>query len=356
MDSQISTEEAVTVKEAQKIKCVVWDLDHTVWSGILSEGDTLEMRPGVRELMETLDARGILQSIASKNDHAPAWERLRSFGIDHLFLYPQVSWGTKSQGIRQIAKALNIGLDTFAFIDDQPFEREEVQFELPEVRVYDVTETASLAALDDFNPRFVTGDSRLRRQMYQTDIARKTEEDRFGGPNEAFLASLDMPFTIAPAQVEDLQRVEELTQRTHQLNTTGETFSYDDLAGLLESPRHRLLVCELTDRFGGYGKIGVVLLESGGGTWTIRLLLMSCRVISRGVGGALLTLLRQQAREQGVRLRSLFRETDRNRMMYVTYRFAGFNEVEKCDGLTLLENDLSSIPPLPGYLKIDARI
>jgi FkbH-like protein len=339
---------------AKKIKCVVWDLDHTVWSGILLEGDQLALRPGVREAIEAFDQRGILQSIASRNESGPAWEQLKRFGLDHFFLHPQINWDAKSESVKHIAERLNLGVDTFAFVDDQAFERDEVRFSLPEVRTYDAAEIARLMADPDFTPRVVTDDARRRREMYQADLVRQEAETSFKGPNDAFLATLDMEFSFGPAEAEDLARVEELVVRTNQLNTTGRVYSHEELAELRVSPEHTLLVADLTDKHGPYGKIGVVLLHRTIETWTIKLLLMSCRVMSRGVGGALITLLRQQAREAGVRLLAEFRSTDRNRMMYITYKFAGFSEVSEAEGNALMEADPTSIPELPSYLRINA--
>lgn len=341
-------------QEIEKVKCVVWDLDHTVWNGVLLEGDALELRAGVREAIAAFDQRGILQSVASKNEFGPAWERLEEFGLADYFLYPKIGWNPKSESIRQIAQELNIGLDTFAFIDDQPFERDEVRFSVPTVRTFDPEELPQLLEDEDFHPRFLTEDTARRRQLYQADIARQKEEKTFSGANDAFLATLGMKLEIAPAEAEDLRRVEELTLRTNQLNTTGRTYDYDELEQLRKSPDHRLLVAELTDRYGTYGKIGVVLLHCTPEVWTTQLLLMSCRVMSRGIGGALLTFLRAEAKAGGVVLRAEFRDTGRNRMMYITYKFAGFSEMADSEETGLLENDLSQIPAYPTYLQINA--
>lgn len=339
-----------------RIKCVVWDLDHTVWNGILLEGDALALREGVLETLRILDERGILLSIASRNDPAAALDQLRKFSIDHLFLHPQIGWDPKSESLRAIAQRLNIGLDTFAFIDDQVFERDEVAFALPEVRVYDANQAAALPALPEFMPARITEDARNRRRMYQDDLRREVAQKTFQGPNEAFLATLDMALTLAPAEPADLGRVEELVSRTNQLNTTGRQYDLAELEALRTSPRHRLLVVELTDRYGSYGKIGVVLLECTEAVWQIRLLLMSCRVMNRGVGGAVITWLRGQAKAAGVRLLADFRATDKNRMMYVTYRFAGFSEIGEEDGVSQLEADLQNVPALPRYLRVEATL
>jgi FkbH-like protein len=334
------------------VKCLVWDLDHTVWEGILLEDPEVRLRPGVAEALAALDGRGILHSIASRNDHDLAMAKLRELGLDEYFLYPKVNWGTKSASIAAIAKDLNLGIDALAFVDDQPFEREEVQFTHPQVLCFDAAELPELLDRPELSPRFITEDSRLRRRMYQADIARNQAEESFAGAAEEFLATLGMVFTIAPCREEDLKRAEELTVRTHQLNTTGYTYSYEELDALRQSDRHRLLVCSLTDKYGSYGKIGLTLVEKGAQAWTVKLLLMSCRVMSKGVGTILINHLLALAKEAGVRLQAEFVSNDRNRAMLVTYKFAGFKEVDRRGEVAILENDLTRIQPPPPYVDL----
>jgi FkbH-like protein len=346
-------DEAVTrTAKPASVKCVVWDLDNTVWDGVLLEDPQVTLRPEVVEIIKTLDSRGILNSIASKNDHDVAMAKLRELGIEEYFLYPQISWNSKSSGIAAIAKAINIGIDTLAFVDDQAFEREEVAYAQPSVLCIDVVDLATILDLPVMNPRFITEDSKLRRQMYLSDIARAHAEQEFIGPNEAFLASLDLAFTISVAQEDDLQRAEELTVRTNQLNTTGYTYSYEELDQLRQSPDHKLLMASLTDKYGTYGKIGLTLIECGPEIWTVKLLLMSCRVMSRGVGTIIMNHILQMAKAANVRLQAEFVSNNRNRMMYITYKFSGFKEVEQRGELTILENDLSHIQPFPPYVQV----
>src|SRR5215207_3510392 len=303
----------------QVSKCVVWDLDNTLWDGVLLEDGRVSLRPRVVEIVKELDGRGILQSIASRNDHDQALERLREFGLDEYFLHPQVNWNSKASSVRKIAESLNIGLDAVAFIDDQPFEREEVRHSLPEVLCIDAAELDSLLDMPQLNPRFITEDTKARRLMYLSDIVRRKVEEEFVGPKEEFLAGLGMTFTIAPAGAEDLRRAEELTVRTNQLNTTGYTYSYEELDGFRRSGRHQLLIASLEDKYGAYGKIGLTLVECGEEVWTLKLLLMSCRVMSRGVGAVMLGHALSLARERNVAFRAEFVSNDRNRMMLVTY-------------------------------------
>ncbi len=114
-----------------KIKCVVWDLDNTLWDGTLLEDGEVTLRPAVAGHIRRLDRMGVLNSVASKNDHDTAMARLAALGLADLFLYPQVNWNAKSASIERIAGKLNLGLDAFAFVDDQEFERAEVAAALP---------------------------------------------------------------------------------------------------------------------------------------------------------------------------------------------------------------------------------
>lgn len=335
---------------SQKIKCLVWDLDNTLWDGVLLEDDHVTLREGVIDVIRELDSRGVLHSIASKNDHATAMAKLQELGLESYFLYPQINWSAKSSSIAAIAEAINIGIDTLAFIDDQVFEREEVLHEHPEVLCLDAMELMALLEYDSFKPRFITPDSQLRRQMYLSDMERNTIETDFKGPKDSFLASLEMKFSIASAQPEDLQRAEELTVRTNQLNTTGYTYSYEELAEFCHSDRYQLLIAGLTDKYGTYGKIGLVLLDCSEKVWTIKLLLMSCRVMSRGIGAVLVNYLRNQAREHDVKLMAEWVGTDRNRMMYMTYKFNYFQDTSNPQ---LLENDLTVFVPYPDYVQLE---
>lgn len=349
MATSIATNVATDTTGKTRIKCVVWDLDNTLWDGVLLESAALPpLRPHVRQVIEALDQRGILQSVASKNEPGPALAALAAHGLDQYFLYPQISWDAKSQAISQIAERLNIGIDTFAFIDDQPFERDEVLSVHPCVRAFTEERVESLPDLEDFIPLHVTEDSKNRREMYQKEALRSKAEEDFKGPQDAFLRTLGLALRLKPAREEDLYRAEELTVRTNQLNTTGVTYSAEQLRDLIASDHHQVIVAELEDKYGSYGAIGLLLISEQPGLWCVDLFLMSCRVMSRGVGGVILTALRTTCRNRQLKLAAQFRETDRNRMMFITYRFAGFREEGE-----LLVNDLAKIPALPDYMKLD---
>jgi FkbH-like protein len=349
---QIELGKSEAERKARSIKVVVWDLDHTLWDGVLLEDESVALFPGIDAVIKELDRRGILQSIASKNDHRTAFAKLTELGIAEYFIYPQINWSAKSQAIRTIATDINVGLDTVAFIDDQPFEREEVAYVHPEVLCVEAAEVSVILERAEFNPRFITDDASNRRLMYLSDIERNRVEQEFHGPKEEFLAALGLEFTLARATESDLQRAEELTRRTHQLNTTGYTYSYDELRVFMNSRQHDLLIASLTDKFGTYGKIGLCLIERSEQYWTLKLLLMSCRVMSRGVGSIMINYVIAQAKKAGVRLRAEMIRTDRNRMMFMTYRLGNFKVLSESGDSFLLENDCSVAPQCPAYVSL----
>lgn len=351
----ISTNRKLADKDHRKqsVKCVVWDLDDTIWKGVLLENDHLCLRENVISIIKALDNRGILQSIASKNDGAAAMKKLSEYGLNEYFLHPQIGWNSKASSIQHIARSLNIGTDAMAFIDDQPFEREEVRFSLPEVLCVDAKDLHRLLDMPEMNPGLVTEDSKMRRSMYLSDVSRLRSEQEFEGSKEAFLASLRMVLTIFAAREEDLLRAEELTVRTNQLNATGFTYSYEELDHFRQSKGHILLMAKLEDKYGSYGNIGLALVQCEARVWTIKLLLVSCRVMSRGIGSIILSHIMMMARNHNVRLRAEYVENGRNRMMNITYRFAGFYEIERKGKVTLFENDLTAIQPFPDYVGVE---
>lgn len=313
------------------IKCLVWDLDNTLWQGILLEGDQVWLPDAVRQVIVELDARGVLHSVASKNDREIAWERLEHLGLAEYLVLPQIGWGPKSNSVRRIAEGLNFAHRTVAFIDDQPMERAEVSFHLPDVRCYPAQWASMLPQLPEFSPTVTTVDSRHRRQMYQAGFRRDAERAEFTGPDEDFLRSLELVMRIGRATEEDLSRVEELTIRTSQMNATGVYYSATTLRDLLADPRHEVLTVTLTDRFGPHGAVGILLLEKHpagekyAAVWHLKLLATSCRVVSFGAGSTILNWLINQAAVAHTHVVADFRATDHNRMMEIAYRFAGFS-------------------------------
>jgi FkbH-like protein len=305
-----SLREAGTAHPVPKVKCVVWDLDNTIWRGTLAEdgveGLTLDLR--AKSLIEELDRRGILQSIASKNDPEPALEALQAFGIREYFLYPQISWSPKSGGVERIAGLLDIGLDTFAFVDDQAFERGEVGEKLPQVAVFSETDLPKL--LED--ARFdvpITPESAARRSMYQAEEKRKAHFEVAAGDYVGFLRECDIVLDAFPLSPENTERAHELSQRTNQLNVSGRRYSRGELMAMQAPTATFLFSCR--DRFGDYGTIAMCVLNRDNAE--IESFMMSCRVQRKRVEQAIFSWLARQCRARGfAALTVQYRKTKRN--------------------------------------------
>ena len=277
---------------ADKVKCVVWDLDNTLWDGTLIETDdtnALKLNPDVRELIEELDRRGIIQSVASKNDHAAAMAVLEHMNLAEYFLYPQIHWNPKSGSVEQIAKDLNIGMDAIALIDDSPFERNQVASVWPQVRTYDVTEIQNLPARDEFDVP-ATQESRNRRAMYRAEEKRNTLMAMAGEHTDLaeFIRKCNLQMHIfTPATAEEKLRCYELVVRTNQLNMSGIKYTSEEFDEVLARPGHKNFAFSCTDDFGEYGIVGFGQYRVEGEQLVFTEFAMSCRVAGKFVESAL---------------------------------------------------------------------
>lgn len=329
-------EQAVAAPQAKPCKCVVWDLDHTVWDGVLIEDGASSLRPKPRivEVLKELDARGILLSVASKNQPADALEVLKRLDIDDLFLCPQISWEPKSESIRRIARALNIGLDSILFVDDSPFERAQVEAACPGVRTLDALEYLGVPDRADclVTP---TAESRKRRQLYREQVQRETLRDASGSDYLGFLRDCNITLTIRPFSEPDMDRVHELAQRTNQLNFSGSRYDRAVLARILGDRHLDGYVLECEDRFGSYGTIGFSIVDSR--VPIVTDLMFSCRVQSKRVEHAFLMFVLRRYRERHPGdLHVRYRRTSRNAPAGQVFDDLGFVLASEADGVQTL--------------------
>ena len=275
--------EFVKFKEHRKtaeftpVKCVVFDLDHTLWKGILVEGDDLTVPPETVALLQHLDKCGILLSLASRNDRETAWKKLEDFGLSEYFVCPQINWNPKSQSVKTIAKRLNIGVDSLAFVDDNPFELDEVARAIPEVVCVNAKDTASILSDARFQGG-ATADARRRRRLYQESAARETAQESFGVDYLGFLASCEITLEVAPYSDEDAERVAELVQRTNQLNFSGCKYTRQELQNIISDPVLDKYVLKSEDRYGSYGTVGFCIVGRASNMICVRDFMLSCRV------------------------------------------------------------------------------
>ena len=339
-------------EKSKKVKCVVWDLDNTLWNGVLVEDgpEKVTLKPGMISVIRTLDDRGILQSVASKNNHDDALEALKRFEIDKYFLCPQIAWRPKSESISAIGQELNLGLDSIVFIDDSLFELEQVKAVHPEVRVINATQYQTLCDMSEFQVA-VTTESRERRKMYEVEAARREVANEFTDDYMAFLRHCEIQLSIGPMTPENLVRVNELTQRTNQMNFSGNRYDRNLLERILENPYLDTYVLRCEDRFGSYGIVGFSIVDVREPRMTD--LMFSCRVQSKRVEHAFLGfIIKKSIAETKKDFFANYRKTSRNAPSGKVFDDIGMEEVETEDGVSSLVFRWDKDVPDDGVIRI----
>jgi len=334
---------AGATRPSTKVKCVAWDLDNTLWTGVLVEDGelNLHLRPEAAKLIRLLDERGILQTVVSKNHHDEAMAVLARLGLEEFFLYPAINWGRKSENLQQVADRLNINIDTFAVIDDSPFERREVSASLPMVRVYAEDILEDLLDRPEFDVP-VTEASRMRRKSYLTEITRDRVKEQFGSDYVDFLRSCQLKLRIfRPAANDEIARCLELIQRSNQLNLSSRRYSADEFHLLLADRNVLCVAMECEDKFGSYGIVGFASIDTGGEAPVAKDFVLSCRVAQKHVEHAFYSWLAQCMKQRGAyRLLVELTKTARNKPLVKVFEELPF-AIERSEGdRVLLSLDL----------------
>lgn len=335
-DSRKQKLDTFKASEEKKWKCLVWDLDNTLWDGILVEdgADKLRLRQGAIDVIREMDKRGILHSIASKNNREDALNVLRSFNLLEYFLHPQISWQPKSIAVARIAQLLNIGIDTLAFVDDQPFEREEVKVALPQVAVIDARDCGIIPGLPQCQVP-VTEESRQRRQMYRQQEQRDTILEAFSGDYMGFLKECDIQMNIMPLNEQNLDRVYELAQRTNQMNFSGNRYPLSELRAMSQRDSLETYVMKCSDKFGSYGIVGFAVVEIK--EPRLKDLMFSCRIQSKRVEHAFLSsVLNKYVAIQSRDFFADYRKTDKNAPAGKVFEEMGFELIGENNGVQSL--------------------
>ena len=324
------------------VKCLAWDLDGTLWKGVLAEDgvEGLSLRDDAVALLHALDARGVVNSICSKNDPAPVQEALARFGIADLFVFPQVGWGAKSASLRQLARELNVGVDAIALVDDASWERAEVHQNAPGVRTFDAASIGTLAAEPCLNPP-ASAESATRRARYQEEAARRGAEAASGVDHVAFLKASHIRLALGTVAGETAVRCRELVQRTNQLTLAARRYDEAAFASLLASASCSSVQC--TDDYGDYGTVGfVAVARTDDGVAELREFVMSCRVAKKLCEQSVVLFLAERAAAQGAKLfRAVLTPTGRNGALVEAFDAMPFS-VREADGRRVYELDLAA--------------
>lgn len=347
-------------------KCLVLDLDQTLWGGIIGddgldgiaighETPMAEMFTMFQQYVKGLRARGVLLAVCSKNDEAVA----RS-GFSHPdsvlscddFAAFRANWLPKNENLHAIAEELNLGTDSLVFLDDNPAERALVRERMPEVTVPEVTGGdvfSYLRAIEEagyFEPVAISDDDRRRNETYRENKERAKLQAAAGSYDD-FLASLEMEAEIAPFRSVYVDRIAQLTNKTNQFNLTTRRCTRTEIEQMASDPSYITLYGRLKDRFGNNGLVSVIVGKKDGDGVRILLWLMSCRVLQRGMEDAMLDALVDAARAAGCRaLIGTYVPTKKNAMVAGLYERFGFQNTSRTP-----DGQMTWRLPLAGYEK-----
>ena len=328
-------------------KVLVVDLDNTLWGGVIGEDGMGGIKVGAeypgaayqalqRALLD-LSRKGILLAVCSKNNLDDAMEALEKHPgmlvrAKH-FAALRINWTDKAQNLREIAQELNVGIDALAFLDDNPFEREQVRAALPEVTVIDLPRSpmeyaSAVRSCAAFERLTLSSEDQQRTEMYAAQ-KRLAEAEQSFQSKEDFFRFLEQEAELEPVSELTLARVAQLTQKTNQFNLTTRRYTEPQIAAMAKQPGWHISSIRVRDRFGDHGLVGVAIAHDEGEQCEVDTFLLSCRVIGRTVETALLAHLAESAARRGrKRLVGWFLPTKKNAPARDFYQQHGFERQE----------------------------
>lgn len=307
-------------------KCAVLDLDNTLWRGVVGEDGLEGILPDkkIQAHLLSLFEKGIILALNSKNneeDAMPVFENHPDMILkqSHIAAW-RMNWQSKEKNIAELAEELNLGTESFVFVDDDPFQREAVRTAFPEIAVLSPERLYDYAGFSAFA---ITDEDRRRGPMYAEERQRRELQKTLRTP-EDFLKELDLRVAVNEVSDETMARVSQLTQKTNQFNLTTRRYSEEDIRRRL-GEGWQVLTIGVMDRFGDYGTTGVVMVEPQGMEWRVDNFLLSCRVLGREVEDHLVAHLIDTARVAGVRaLTAEYRPSSKNRQTESFWDRMGF--------------------------------
>ena len=326
-------------------KCLVLDLDNTLWGGVAGEdgisGIELDITgPGKsyydfqKEILNLYN-KGILLALNSKNNFDDAISIIENH--PHMLLRPshfsslKINWNDKAKNISEIAKELNIGIDSIVFFDDNPVERELVKTMLPDVTVISVPNDSSkyadtLKNLVEFEMLMITKEDIQRNEMYFANLKRNESISQYKSIDD-YLASLEMKIILEYANEFSIPRIAQLTQKTNQFNMTTKRYLDKDIESMAKSEQYMVISCQAIDRLGDNGITGVCIAYLEGANAEIDTYLLSCRILGRNIEYAFIHDVIRRLRNKGIqKIYASYIRTDKNKANENFYEKAGFSK------------------------------
>ena len=338
----------VSAIRGESKKLLVMDLDDTIWGGIVGDVGWRDLRLGGHDpigeafvdfqmAIKNLSKRGVILGIVSKNEEGVALEAIRNHPEMILketdFVGWRINWNEKATNIKELAKELNLGLQSVVFLDDSPIEREWVRTSLPEVFVPEMPKDKmlykqTLTELHCFDTIAISEEDEQRSKMYTVDRQRKELSKEVVSADD-FLKSMDVKIKVDPLLQENLLRTAQLLNKTNQMNLSTRRMTEQELWGWAQKPENKIWTIRVNDKFGDSGLVGVVSMRTDG---EIVDFILSCRVFGRKIEETMVWLLVDYARTVGIKtIQAKYVKTDKNKPTLSFFERSGLKpENETC--------------------------
>lgn len=329
-------------------KCVILDLDNTLWGGVIGDDGLDKIQLGSLGVgkafsefqlwLKQLKERGIILAICSKNEEDIAKEPFEKhpemiLRLEDISIFV-ANWNNKVDNLKYIQNVLNVGFDSMVFIDDNPIERELVKSYIPEISVPELPEDPSdylyyLQSLNLFETASFSGEDAYRTKLYREEASRKVDEISFKNYEE-FLRSLNMRCEVKPFDEFNSPRVAQLTQRSNQFNLRTVRYTEAEILNISKSTEHLTFAFSLSDKYGDYGLVSIIILEINDTTLFIDSFIMSCRVLKRTLENFILNHLHEAAiKLEAKRIVGEYIPTKKNVIVKNLYDELGFIQNDK---------------------------
>lgn len=361
--------------EGKRRKCLILDLDNTLWGGILGEDGIEGIKIGgdypgnayqyFQEGIIELGRKGIILAVCSKNNEADVIEAWRTNPFiklteKHLSAF-RINWDNKADNIRAIAKELNIGLDSMVFVDDNPTERELIRQKLPMVAVpefprhpYGLMNLLQELINDYFRAYALTSEDLSKTEQYKANAQRSASQIQFTNLTD-FIRSLDIQIDIIPADKFNIPRIAQMTQKTNQFNLTTHRYAEAEITEFVE--QGDLIYCiSARDKFGDNGITGTIILKSEGDKAIIDSLLLSCRILGKGIENAFVKTILNMLHSNGFStVEATFIPTAKNSLVADFYDRIGFTLQDESNGVKKYSKSLNESLQIEEYYKITIK-
>ena len=303
------------------VKCIVFDLDNTIWNGTLDANDDVKLNEGIIEYLESAFEKGIVLAIASKNNYEQAYKKIVELGIEKYFYKFYISWDDKYKAIKDLAQRLNISVEHILFIDDSEIELAEAIYYIPQLQILNAKNINYLTEyINDIT--IITEETKNRNKIYRILEQRKKKEEQMS--KEEFLKYCNIQINIKIAEEEEFYRIQELLSRTNQMNLNNKILTIEELKTKNDMKEYTIFSIRMKDVFADYGIVGTAIIEENENTIEIQYLAISCKVEGRNIGKNVIEFIKELAKNKNKDIEAKYIYNLKNEKLQALFILNGF--------------------------------